>query len=47
MKDKSADSLEKSKNLYKLSSSPFRNLGRNKRKIGGKKFNRSAFKNIK
>jgi|TARA_A100001391_G_scaffold150182_1_gene107671 hypothetical protein len=46
-KDKSADSLEKSKNLYKLSSSPFRNLGRNKRRLGGKKFKKSAFKNIK
>ena len=45
--DKSADSLEKSKNLYKLSSSPFRNLGRNKRRLGGKKFKKSAYKNIK
>jgi hypothetical protein len=46
-KDKSTDSLEKSKNLYKLSSSPFRNLGRNKSRLGGKKFKKSAFKNIK
>ena len=46
-KDKSADSLEKSKNLYKLSSNPFKNLGRSRRTIGGKKFKKSPFKNIK
>jgi hypothetical protein len=46
-KDKSADSLEKSKNLYKLSSNPFKNLGRGKRTLGGKKFRKSPFKNIK
>ena len=46
-KDKSADSLEKSKNLYKLSSNPFKNLGRSKRAIKNKKFKKSPFKNIK
>ena len=46
-KDKSADSLEKSKNLYKLSSNPFKNLGRNRRSMKSKKFKKSPFKNIK
>jgi hypothetical protein len=45
--DKSADSLEKSKNLYKLSSNPFRNIGRKKRTIKGKKIKKSPFKNIR
>ena len=38
--------FEDSKNLYKLKYTPFKNIGRNK-KINGKKFNKSAFKNFK
>jgi hypothetical protein len=44
--DKSKDSLEKSQKMYKLSSRPFKNLGRNRR-LGKTKFKKSAFKNIK
>ena len=44
--DKSKDNLEKSQNLYKLSSRPFKNLGRSR--IANKaKFKKSAFKNLK
>ena len=38
--------FDKSKDLYKLKYSPFRNIGKNK-KINGKKFKKSAFKNLK
>ncbi len=38
--------LDKTKDLYKLKYSPFKNIGRNK-SINGKKFKRSAFKNFK
>jgi len=38
--------FDKSKDLYKLKYSPFRNIGKNK-KINGKKFRKSAFKNLK
>jgi len=38
--------FDKSKNLYKLKYSPFRNIGKNK-VINGKKFKKSAFKNLK
>ena len=44
--DKSKDSLEKSQKMYKLSSRPFKNLGRRKR-LGPTKFKKSPFKNIK
>jgi hypothetical protein len=44
--DKSKDSLEKSQKMYKLSSRPFKNLGRSKR-LGKTKFKKSPFKNIK
>jgi hypothetical protein len=44
--DKSKDSLEKSQKMYKLSSRPFKNLGRRKRP-GLSKFKKSAFKNMK
>jgi len=38
--------LEKSQNLYKLSSRPFKNLGRSR--IANKsKFKKSAFKNLR
>ena len=44
--DKSKDNLEKTQNLYKLSSRPFKNLGRSR--IANKaKFKKSAFKNLK
>ena len=45
-KDKSVDSLEKSQKMYKLSSRPFKNLGRS-RGANRTKFRKSAFKNIK
>ena len=45
-KDKSVDSLEKPQKMYKLSSRPFKNLGRRKG-LSGMKIKRSAFKNIK
>jgi hypothetical protein len=38
--------FDNSKNLYKLKYSPFKNIGRNK-KINGKKFKKSAFKNFR
>jgi hypothetical protein len=44
--DKSLDNLENSQKMYKLSSRPFKNLGRGKR-VGKSKFKKSAFKNIK
>ena len=40
------NNYDNSKNLYKLKYSPFKNIGRNK-KINGKKFNKSAFKNFR
>ena len=39
--------LQKSDNLFKLNSSPFRHMGRKRRIINGKSIKRSAFKNIK
>jgi len=38
--------FDNSKNLYKLKYSPFRNIGKNK-VVNGKKFKKSAFKNLK
>lgn len=43
----SDNSLDNSKNLYKLKYSPFKNLGRGKTSIGGKKIKRSAYKNFR
>jgi len=43
----SDNSLDNSKNLYKLKYSPFKNLGRGKTTVGGHKIKRSAFKNIR
>ena len=40
-------SLDNSKNLYKLKYSPFKNLGRGKTSIGGKKIKKSAYKNFR
>ena len=45
--DKSANNLDNSRNLYKLTMSPFKNIGRGKRGSNGGKFKKSAFKNIK
>ena len=45
--DKSANNLDNSRNLYKLSMNPFKNLGRGKKSMGSKKFKKSPFKNIK
>jgi len=45
-KDKSLDNLDKSQKMYKLSSRPFKNLGRNK-KAFGKDFKKSPYKNLK
>ena len=44
--DKSIDNLENSQKMYKLSSRPFKNLGRGKKSIMRKK-RKSPFKNIK
>lgn len=43
----SANSLDNSKNLYKLKYSPFKNLGRGKTSTGGSKRKRSAYKNFR
>ena len=45
--DKSANNLDNSRNLYKLSMSPFKNLGRGKKNNRSNKFKKSPFKNIK
>ena len=46
VRDDTAKKLEKSENLFKLNSSPFRHLGKRK-SSKGKGFKKSAFKNIK
>jgi hypothetical protein len=45
-KDKSLDNLDNSQKMYKLSSRPFKNLGRSK-KAFGKGFKKSPYKNLK
>ena len=45
--DKSSNNLENSKNLYKLSMNPFKNIGRRKNRSNGNTSRRSPFKNIK
>jgi len=47
IRDDSAKSLQKSENLYKLKSSPFRNMGNKRKKSKSNSFKRSPFKNIK
>ncbi len=47
IRDDAAKKLQKSENLFKLNSSPFRHMGRKRKKINGKSVKRSAFKNIK
>jgi hypothetical protein len=44
--DEAAKNLQKSENLYKLSHSPFRNIGRGQI-VNGQKFKKSPFKNFK
>jgi len=46
IRDDAAKKLQKSENLFKLNSSPFRHMGRNKTSRG-RGFKKSAFKNIK
>jgi len=45
--DDAAKNLQKSENLFKLSSSPFRHMGKNGKLTNGQVFKRSPFKNIK
>jgi hypothetical protein len=45
--DDAAKNLQKSENLFKLNSSPFRHMGGRGTKINGQYIKRSAFKNIK
>jgi hypothetical protein len=45
--DKSSNNLDNSKNLYKLSMNPFKNIGRGKRTSNNNRFKKSPFKNIK
>ena len=44
--DDVAKNLQKSENLYKLNSSPFRHMGKSSNRMG-QGFRRSPFKNIK
>jgi hypothetical protein len=45
--DDASKNLQKSENLFKLNSSPFRHMGGRGTKINGQYIKRSAFKNIK
>ena len=45
--DDDAKKLQKSENLYKLKSSPFRHVGNKYKKFKSGSFKRSPFKNIK
>ena len=47
IRDDAAKKLQKSENLFKLNSSPFRHLNRKNKTSKGRGFKRSAFKNIK
>ena len=47
IRDDAAKKLQKSENLFKLNSSPFRHMGRKNKTSRGKGFKKSAFKNIK
>jgi hypothetical protein len=47
VRDDAAKKLQKSENLFKLNSSPFRYMGRKNKTSKGKGFKKSAFKNIK
>ena len=45
--DDAAKNLQKSENLFKLNSSPFRHIGGRGNLINGQAFKKSPFKNIK
>ena len=45
--DEASKNLQKSENLYKLNSSPFRNMGKSMSAVNGKLFKKSPFKNFK
>jgi hypothetical protein len=45
--DDASKNLQKSENLFKLNSSPFRHMGGNRAKVNGQYIKRSAFKNFK
>jgi hypothetical protein len=45
--DEASKNLQKSENLYKLNSSPFRNIGRSAPLVNGQSFKKSPFKNFK
>lgn len=47
IRDDAAKKLQKSENLFKLNSSPFRHMGRKNKTSRGRGFKKSAFKNIK
>ena len=47
IRDDAAKKLQKSENLFKLNSSPFRHMGRKNKTSRGRDFKKSAFKNIK
>jgi len=47
IRDDAAKKLQKSENLFKLNSSPFRHMGRKNKRSKGRGFKKSAFKNIK
>jgi len=47
IRDDAAKKLQKSENLFKLNSSPFRHIGRKNKTSRGRGFKKSAFKNIK
>ena len=46
-RDDTAKKLQKSENLFKLNSTPFRHMGRKNKRNNGRRHKRSAFKNIK
>jgi len=45
--DDAAKNLQKSENLYKLKSSPFRHMGNKRKKVKSNTYRRSPFKNLK
>ena len=45
--DKTSNNLDNSKNLYKLSMNPFKNIGRGRRSSNNSRHKKSPFKNIK
>ena len=47
VRDDAAKKLQKSENLFKLNSTPFRHMGKKNKSLRGRGFKKSAFKNIK